>query len=555
MQSLPTIAFDALAIVLSWPNILYPVAGTLLAMIAAALPGVSGVSLVAVMIPLTFFWEPLEVALFFGALVGGATFMGSVSAILLNVPGRASNAATALDGYPLSQQGKARTAIAASATASALGSTFGIIVLLALMPVLIPLSRLFGPFDLLMAITWGLSSIVFVTGGSWSRALIMTLAGLALAMIGPDHASGEYRFHFGIDYFREPISPILVFLGVFAVSSMIELWRSRRVSVSGSKHASGLTGSVRDGILSVFRHFGLFLRSSVIGTLVGIMPGVGAVTASMIAYGHAAGSRDNGQFGKGDIRGVIAPEAANDAKDGGALIPTLAIGLPGGLVTALLLTTLGMHGLHPGPGLLTNHLDIVFVLIWSLFISNWLSSLLGLGGVSLFARVTTLPAVWLAPAVLVVVAISAWSLRQEPLDVVMVFLFGLLGYAMKTYHWPRVPFIIALVLGPSFENNLSLTLQLMDLGRISPASSPAAMVFLVLIGLILISSLILKRDRQSPVHNRVDDRLFAMGMLFVFLCLSVQVPMLQYASMYYPAIILAGGAVLATWRTLSNGNL
>jgi TctA family transporter len=187
-------------------------------MVVSILPGISGVALMAIVIPLTIFWGPMEIALFFGALVGGATFMGSVTSILLNVPGRTSSAATALDGYPLSQQGKAKDAIACSATASALGSTFGVVMLLAMIPFMLPLSRAFGPFDLLMAIVWGLSIIAYVVGKSWLKGLVMASLGLALSFIGADQQTAEYRFDFGTDYLKDGLRTIVIFLGVFAVA-------------------------------------------------------------------------------------------------------------------------------------------------------------------------------------------------------------------------------------------------------------------------------------------------------------------------------------------------
>lgn len=538
-------AIEAIGLVFSWPNILYPLFGTLIAMTASILPGISGVALMAVMIPLTIFWSPLEMALLFGALVGGATFMGSVSAILLNVPGKTSNAATAMDGYPLSQQGKAKTAIACSATASALGSTFGVIVLLGMLPFLIPLAKAFGPFDMLVAIIWGLSTIAFVVSGSWLKGLSIAGLGLLVSFIGPDQQTGEYRFVFATSYLKDGLSPILVFLGLFAVAEMMELSIKKSKTISGHTNTEHLSGSAAEGINSVFKHFKLFLRCSAIGTVVGMMPGVGATVASFVAYGHATQStKKPSSFGSGDIRGVIAPEAANDAKDGGSLVPTLAIGLPGGMGTAMLLTAFSVHGITPGPNLLVDNIVLVFVLIWSLFLSNWLTSILGLAGVSWFARITTIPNSYLIPAVLSLVSLSAYSFRGSTLDVLVVFGSGVFGYYLKKYDWPRVPFVIAFILGPHFDNQFHVSRQLFAYDRIDFTSAPMAIVLggLTIIGIVSLAL----RKRQEIARPRKENHSawFTIFLIIISCALLVQSVEVSQSARLLP--LWVGGFTLAT---------
>lgn len=470
-------AWTGLLLTLSWPNLLYPVAGTLLAMLIAAVPGLSGVTLLALAIPFTITWEPLPTMLFFGALVGGATFMGSVTAILVNIPGKSSNAAAVLDGYPMSQRGEARTAIGCSAAASALGSTVGILVLVALLPFMREFVLLIGPAEMLMLVLWGLATVSVVTGGSVHRGLAMAGLGLMIGFVGIDPRTAELRYTFGADYLRDGLDVVPVFLGIFAVSEMIDLVVSGRATISGKTIAAGLTGSVREGIRAVSRHVGLFLRSSMIGTIIGLVPGVGGTVAGFIAYGHAVRSSQNAQpmFGQGDIRGVLAPEAANDAKDGGALIPTLAFGVPGGAGTAVLLTVMALHGVTPGLALLDDGLTLVFALIWSLFLSNWLTSVLGVAAVNPLARLTVTPTHYLVPVILSLVAMAAFIYRGQVEDVLVAFAIGGCGYYLKKHGWPRLPFIIALVLGPLFERNLMIYLQLEELGRVSLWSRPIAL--------------------------------------------------------------------------------
>jgi len=477
-------AVEGLRLVLAWPNVLYPVAGTLLAMCVAFLPGVSGVTLMALAVPFTLFWDPLPVLLLFGGLVGGATFMGSVTAILFNVPGTGPSAATLVDGYPLARQGQAKTAIGCAAMASAMGSSFGIFILIALLPFMHQAIMAFGPPELLMLLVWGLTTIALVSRGSIARALVATGLGLLLAFVGQDPRTGEPRFTFGLLSLWDGLRLVPVMLGIFSVAEMIDLARSDRLSVSGFARVEQLAGSVRDGAMSVFRHFGLFVRSAAIGTFVGIVPGVGGTVASFLAYGHAASSSPEPRaFGRGDIRGVLAPEAAHDAKDGGALIPVLAFGIPGSDATAVLLAVLLLHGIAPGRELMTDRLPLVFVLIWALFLSNWLTSILGLLLVTPLARLTTIRLGRLAPLGMALAVVGAFVDAQRFGDVVVAVLFGIVGYYMKRHGWPRIALVVALLLGGGIERNLQITSSLHALGRLNLWGRPL-LVLLVTLALI-----------------------------------------------------------------------
>ncbi len=489
LDSILQSAAEGLGIVCSWPNILYPVTGTLLAMVFAFVPGLSGLTLMALAIPFTSSWEPLQIMLFFGPLVGGATFAGSITAILFNIPGTAPNAATMFDGHPLARRGEAKTALACSATASALGSTFGVFVLILLIPVMRAAILSFGAPELMMLAVWGLSTIAVLTEGSLVKGLAAAGLGLLLAFIGPDPRTGEQRYTLGTFYLRDGLGQVPVFLGIFAIAEMFDLILSGRPTISGGVRADRLTGSVRRGIMSIFRNFGLFLRCSVIGTVVGMIPGIGGTVASFVAYGHAAQSSRDGRrtFGEGDIRGVLAPEAAHDAKDGGSLVPVLALGLPGSASTALLTAALTLHGIAPGRMMMTQHLDLVFVLIWALFVSNWLTSVVGLAAVSPISRLTVVRVDLLVPVLLAVTALGAFLTRGRVEDVVAAFVFGLLGLGMKRHRWPRAPLLVALVLASFFEVNFHITARLHELGRVRLWTRPIVLALfgLTLAGLVL----------------------------------------------------------------------
>jgi len=484
-ESILQSAWHGLVLVLSWPNILYPVIGTLLAMAFAFVPGLSGVTLMALAISFTLNWEPLPILLVFGAFIGGATFMGSVTAILFNIPGTTPSAATMIDGYPMARQGHAKTAIGCSAMSSALGSTFGILVLIALIPVMRRAILAFGPPEFLMLAVWGLVTIaVITTRASMVKGLAAGGIGFLISFIGFDPRTAELRYTLGSPYLHDGLGTVPVFLGIFALAEMIHLSATGRRTISGGRRMEELKGSIWKGAASVFRNFGLFLRSSIIGTVVGMIPAVGGTVAGFVAYGQAVLTAREGKerFGRGDIRGVLAPEAAHDAKDGASLVPTLAFGVPGSEGTALLLGVLTLHGLIPGKELLTTRLDLVFVLIWSLFLSNWMTSLLGVATVGQLTRLTVIRTELLIPFISGLAVLGAYVSNARIEDVAIALLFGVCGYYMKKQGWPRVPLVLALVLGPLFENNLHITLRLRRLGRIRIWSRPIA-AFLMLLTL------------------------------------------------------------------------
>ena len=492
-SSILSAAWEGLTLVFAWPNILYPIAGTLLAMVVALLPGLTGAALMALTIPLTLSWDPLHIVLLYGALLGGATFMGSVTAILLNIPGTAPNAATVIDGYPLAQRGMARTALAASATASALGSTVGVVILIAVLPVVTSLIPRIGPAEYLLLAIWGLLAIGTIIRGSIAKGLAAAGLGLLVSFIGFDPRTADLRFTFGTLYLQDGLNLVPVFLGMFALAEVIDLSASGRSTISGKTNVEELGGSTIEGIAAVFRNPGLFLRSSAIGTFVGMIPGLGGTVAAFVAYGDAARTDRAGTMGSGDIRGVIAPEAANDAKDGGSLLLTLALGIPASAGTAVLLGVMAIHGIRPGQELMTDGLPLVFAMIWALFLSNWLTSAVGLAVVKPVSRLTIVRTRRLVPPILVLATLGALASRGRVADVWVAMLLGVVGYLMKKHHWPRIAFVMAFVLGPLFELNLNLTMDLQRLNRIDFWTRPSVIVLVFLIAVTTIPTWVRRR--------------------------------------------------------------
>jgi|GEM_PF-1671997 len=478
--------FEALGLgvagVFSWPGILIPIAGTLLAMITSFLPGVGSTSLAALLLVLTINWDRESVLLLFGAITGGATFMGSITAILFNIPGGASSTPTLLDGYPLGKNGYARTAIACAATASAVGSILGVILLMVVLPLVRPFLLEFGPLERLLVGIWGLMTIISVPTGSPMKASLMAALGLVVAMFGVDPASGMPRWNFGSLSLSGGFGLVPVLVGVFTISELISWMRTVHLE-KAIPNTAAPDDSTRKGIRSVFQHPGLVLRSSMIGSLVGMIPGVGGTVAGFVAYGQSVQTAkgDKTQFGKGDIRGLIAPEAAVDAKDGGSLLPALAFGLPGSEAGVMLLAVFAVHGIVPGLPMLQGQLQLTFLLVVALLFSNLLTSALGIAATPWLARLKNLRIDRLALPCMIVSILALLQLESRLLDVYTAIGFGLVGYFWRAHGWPRVPFVIAFVLGSLIETNLVLTSQLIEFGRIVPHERVASVVLFVMI--------------------------------------------------------------------------
>lgn len=498
-------AFAAGAVnVFSWPGILIPIAGTLLAMVTSFLPGIGNTSIAVLVMVATMSWDTESALLMFGALTGGATFMGSITAILFNVPGNVSSTPTLLDGYPMARNGLPRTAIACAATASAVGSLFGVLVLLAVLPVIRPLLLQFGPPERLLIGIWGLVTIVSVPTVSRSKAAAMTALGLLAAAVGSDPTSGAPRWSFGSAEAAQGFSVVAVMLGMFTFSEIIEWMRSYRLGRPTSD-AARPDDSVRRGIRAVFQHLPLTLRASSLGTLVGMIPGVGGTVAGFVAYGHAVQTaKDKSGFGQGDIRGVVAPEAAVDAKDGGSLLPAVAFGLPGSEAGVALLAVFAIHGVVPGVSMLTTQLPLTFTLILALLFSNLLTSVVGVALAPWLARLRNLPIERAALPCLVISLLAVVEINGLLFDLYTAAAFGVAGYYWRTHGWPRAPFVIAFVLGSLIETNLSLTMQLVAMDRVVLHERTASIV----IALLILASLAWMRAHR-PEALRPPEQLRA----------------------------------------------
>ncbi len=447
-------AFDA---VFTGGSLVFLAAGVLLGLTFGVIPGLGGTTALALIIPVTYTLDPLDAMYLAGGVMGATSFGGSISAILLNTPGTAPNAATMFDGYPLARQGKAGLAIGAAATASALGGLIGLFTLLLFIPIAREVVLSFGSSEFFLLTVLGLAAIAVSVRGKLLRGLVAACVGLLLAYIGANQFTGDTRFTGGVDYLWDGIPLVPALTGLFAISQMIELaLKGGSVadeSERGEQRKMKIAG-VGAGVLSVFKHWSVLLRGSLIGTVIGAVPGLGGTVAAFLSYSSTAQTaKDRESFGTGNIKGVIAPESANNAKDGGSLIPTVAFGIPGSAETAVFLAILVLHGMEPGPAILLQHEREVYGLIVALTISAVGASVIGLLLSRILVLITRIEVNIVVPVVVTLSLTGVYVLEGRMADVLLTVVMGVLGYLMIRFDYPRLTLVIAFVLGETAERS------------------------------------------------------------------------------------------------------
>jgi putative tricarboxylic transport membrane protein len=451
---------QGLALILTAHGLAMLALGVVVGLVFGAIPGLGGTTAIALFIPLTYGMPPYDAMALAGGIMGAVAFGGTITAILLNTPGTPMSAATCFDGYPLAQQGKSGMAIGAAGAASSLGGLCGVFILVLVVPIARELVLAFGPPEFFMMALLGLSSIAASTGGAFLRGLIAAAAGLMMAFVGYDTVSGGNRFMAGIEYLWDGIPLVPALIGLFAIAEMIKLSIDGGTVVRTAEFGTKIVG-VGQGIAAVFRNWATVLRGSAVGVFIGAVPGVGGTVASFLAYSVTVQvSKHPERFGKGEIQGVIGPESAINAKDGGALIPTLAFGIPGSAEMAVFLGLLVLHGLDPGPLLLIEHEGEMFSLIVALTMSCVLATLLGLSVTRWLSLITLVDVHILVPAVISVSLVGAYALNGKVGDVVIAAIMGVVGYLMIKFDYPRVAMVIALVLGDLAERSFHQTMQI-----------------------------------------------------------------------------------------------
>ena len=514
-----------LVLVFQWPAIGFLVLGVFLGLWLGAVPGIGGVTGLIVLLPFTLSMDAVPAfALLLGMFAVTAT-SDTVASVMLGVPGTASSQATILDGHPLARRGQAARAFGAAFTVSAFGGVAGALMLAVSLPVIRPVILAFGMAEFFMLTALGLAMVGSLSGRSIRKGLTVACIGLLISTVGYSEYDSVPRFWFGVDYFLNQMPLVAVVMGLFAIPELMDLAiRNRAISdvPLAQKGASML-----DGIRDAWRNRWLSLRCSAIGIYVGMLPGLGSSVVDWVAYGHAVqSSKDKEKFGQGDIRGVIAPESANNAHRGGALIPTVAFGIPGDFAMAILLGALMIQGLRPGIEMLTTNLPITFSMVWTLIVANVLAA----GALMIWsrqvARLAFVNGHLIVGGVIVFVFMGSWLGNQSLGDWILMFTLAVVGYVMKVSGWPRPPLVVALVLGPLMENSFIVANRIYgDFGWIT---RPLVLLFLVaLVATIYAAARGIIKNRgnlpldvkvgEGVIHNPALSVWLSAGFLLLFL--------------------------------------
>jgi putative tricarboxylic transport membrane protein len=442
--------------VLSGTHLLYMLVGVGVGLIVGILPGLGGIAGMSILLPFVYGMDTISaLALLIGLLAvvpTGDTF----TSVLMGIPGSAASQATILDGFPMAKRGEAARALSAAFFSSMVGGIFGALVLSAFILVARPVILAFSSAELFMLTVLGLCMVGVLSGSSFVKGLLSCALGLLMGLVGAAPATGEWRLVLGIEYLVDGLPLVVVALGIFAIPEIIDLLRRNTAIAEVASLGRGWLQGIRDTI----REWGIVLRCSGIGCLIGAMPGLGGSVADWMAYGHAVQiAKDKSQFGRGDVRGVLAPESANNAVAGGALIPTLLFGIPGSGSTAIFLGGMVLLGIQPGIMLVETQLDLVYTIIWTLAIANIIGAGLCVAASPFVARLTTLPYAYVAPFMLMIVFFAAYQATSDWGDILSLLAIGALGLYMRRFGWPRPPLIIGFVLAQGAEGYLYQAIQ------------------------------------------------------------------------------------------------
>lgn len=460
----------AISVALSLNTVAATAAGSVVGLVFGAIPGLTFSMALALMMPFTFGMEPVPaIALLFGVYSGGMTG-GAVSAVLLGIPGTPSAAAAVFDGHPMALKGEASLALGASVIASAFGGLFSLVVMMLLLEQVAAVAIRFGPAEIFALVLFGLSTICGLAEKSLLRGLVAGVLGLMVMIVGLDELDGVGRLTFGTVQLQQGVNMLVAMIGLFAVPQVISTfidYGPTFAEASAGKRAE--PARVTEHVRAMFPwrrlrdQWWLMVRSSVIGTVVGAIPGTGGPIASFFAYDHARRfSRCPADYGKGALGGVVAPEAANNAVMGGALIPVLSLGIPGDPATAIILGGLLVHGLQPGPLLFQTSLDVIYALYITIVVSWVVILLVQLWGIRVFVRVLRVPPHLLGVCILVLCGIGSYAIRNSIFDVYLMAIVGLFGYALQRMRIPLAPVVLGLVLGPTLEQQYRTALILSE---------------------------------------------------------------------------------------------
>jgi putative tricarboxylic transport membrane protein len=473
--------------------------GTLLGVLVGAIPGLNGAVGVALLVPFTFSMSPENGLLLLGGIYMGSHYGGAITAILLNTPGDVVAACTAMEGYPMARQGKAKEALYTAIISCVCGGFVGVVTLMFFTPILAGFALRFGPAEMFLVALAGLAMSAMLTSKNMLKGFFGVLFGLVLSCVGVDPISGNYRLIFGFDVLKNGIPMIPVILGLFAVSEMM---LNLGESIESIANIPSEPITLRQVISKVARKWVLLAKSCAIGTFIGVLPATGGAVATFVAYAEAKRTSKHPElFGHGNIEGIIAPESANNAAVGGSLVPLLALGVPGSATAAIMYSALTMHGLIPGPRLFQSTPIITYTFIVGMLLTVVAMGFIGVAGVPMFSKIVKIKLVYVVPTVLSFCLFGAYSIRNDVFDILLAVVFGILGLVFKRVQIPAATVVMGLILGPIVEQNFRRALIISNAQGINMAtylfSSPLSYAILGVVALLLVSFLRLNRRGQA----------------------------------------------------------
>jgi putative tricarboxylic transport membrane protein len=445
---------EVLHLFLSLDNIIAIALGVIIGVVVGSIPGLTATMAVALALPFTFTMEPVAAILLLVGIYKGGMYGGSITAILIRTPGSPASACTLLDGYPLAQQGHAKKALKTALYSSVIAEFISNIALIFFAAYLAKIALNFGAPEFFWLICFSLTIIISLASGSMIKGLLAALMGILLSLVGLDEVYGSQRLTFGNYNLMDSISFIPLLIGLFAIPEIIEFYRKKALP-----HIKAKASGVGMTLAEFKRSFKSIVRGSLIGVIIGAIPGTGATAAAFISYSDArrrSPNRDN--FGKGEVEGVAAAEAGNNGVAGSTMIPLLSLGIPGDVITAIILGAFMVHGLTPGPIMFQENLTLIYALFIGIMFSSLVLLIVGNGAIRYFSLIADIPKSILFPIVLMFCVYGAYAVNNDTFDVWLMLGFGVLGYVFNRAAIPAAPFLIGFILGPMFEDNLRRSL-------------------------------------------------------------------------------------------------
>lgn len=494
---------EGFSVVLEPMNLLFCLIGVLVGMVIGVLPGLGQAATIAILLPLTYGMEPVAAIIMLAGIFYGGIYGGTVTAVLLNIPGETSSAITAIEGYPMGKKGQAGKALGIGAIASFLGGTISIIALTLVAPIVSGWALRFGPPEYAALALLGILLVATISNGARVKAFIAAAVGLLLAVVGRDGFTGEMRYTAGSLELADGLQFVPIAMGVFGLTEILYAleWRHRpippRVKVDRVLPTRG----------DIQQSAGPMVRGGFIGFLLGLLPGGGATVSAMVSYGvEKRTAKDPSRFGKGAIEGVAGPETANNAAATSSFIPLLTLGIPANATMAVMFGALMIQGITPGPQLVSEDPGLFWGVINSMYLGNIILIVLSIPLIGLFVKILDVPSTILAPITLMIVCIGAYTINNRFFEVIIVVVFGVLGYLMKKTGFDPAPLVLAFVLGSLLEDNFRRALMMFQGDVTQVTHHPIAMTILVLFAVVLIAPIAMKLifKKKNPVDALLD---------------------------------------------------